>query len=163
MQEDQKVHQGQKKNEKTRKIQRILEEFKGITSMSRIKSGRKTTLIPKVKNDKAETVTSRKRIANVFGEFFSKLYAEDQPGEEVQDPHNSETRMNVERESSIDEVRNEIPEFTQDEVQAAIDCLKKKEKQVTTPGYGPKRRHQDLRRNDERNDQTDLQPSVETR
>ena len=81
-----------------------------------------------MKNDKGETVTSRKRIANVFGEFFSKLYAEDQLGEEVQEAHNSETRMNIERESSIDEVKNEIPEFTQDEVQAAIDSLKKRTK-----------------------------------
>ena len=60
---------------------------------------KKKTLIPKVKDDKGETITSRKGIANVFGEFHSKLHAEDQLGEEVQDPHNSDTRMNIERES----------------------------------------------------------------
>ena len=34
-------------------------------------------LIPKVENDKGDTITSREGIANVFGEFYSKLYADD--------------------------------------------------------------------------------------
>ena len=87
-----------------------------------------------MKNDKGETITSRKGIANVFGEFYSRLYVEDQLGEEVQDPHKSETRMNIGRESRIDEVKNEIPEFTQDEVQTAIDGLKKKGKASGSDG-----------------------------
>ena len=58
-----------------------------------------------MENGKGETITSRKGIPNVFGEFYSKLYAEDQLGQEVQDPHNSETRMNTERESRVDEVK----------------------------------------------------------
>ena len=76
----------QKRTKRQEKIQRNLEEFRGIKSRSCIKSGRKRTLIPKVKNDKGETITSRKGIANVFGEFCSKKYAENQLGEEVQDP-----------------------------------------------------------------------------
>ena len=32
------------------------------------------TLIPKVKNDEGETITSRKGVANVFGEFCSKFF-----------------------------------------------------------------------------------------
>ena len=31
-------------------------------------------LIPRIKNDEGETITSRKGIAKVFGEFYSKLY-----------------------------------------------------------------------------------------
>ena len=117
---------GQNKNEKTRTIQRILEKFRGIKSISCTKKpGTKKTLIPKVKNDRGETITSREGIANVFGDFYIKLHAEDQLGEEVRHPHNSETRLNIERESRIDEVKNEIPEFTQDEVQTAIESLKK--------------------------------------
>ena len=50
-----------KRSNRQEKIQRILEEFRGIKSISCIKSGRKRTLIPKVKNDKGETITSRKR------------------------------------------------------------------------------------------------------
>ena len=87
------------------------------------KFGRKRTHIPKVKNDKGETITSRKGIANVFGEFCSKLHAENQLGQEVQDPQNQETIMNTEKKNCNEDVRNEIPEFTQDEVQAATDSL----------------------------------------
>ena len=46
--------------------------------------------------------------------------------------------MSTERESRIDDVKNEIPEFTQDEVQTAIDNLKKKVKQVTTAESVPR-------------------------
>ena len=77
-----------------------------------------------MKNDQGETITSRKGIANVFGEFYSKLYAEERLGEEVQDPHKSETRTNTVGESCNDDEKTEIPEFTQDEVQTAIDSLK---------------------------------------
>ena len=95
------MHQGQKKKELTRKY---TADSGGIQRHQKV---------------------YHKGIANVLGEFYSKLYAEDQLGEEVQDPQNSETRMNTERESRIDN------EFTQDEVQTAIDNLKKI-KQVTT-------------------------------
>ena len=90
-----------------------------------------------MRNDKGKTITSRKGIATVFGEFYSKMYAEHQFGEEVQDPQNLETRINTKKKSWNEEVRNEIPDFTQDEVQAAIDNLKKV-KQVTTTESGPK-------------------------
>ena len=77
-------------------------------------SGRKGTLIPKVKNGKGETITSRKGIANVFGEFYSKLHAETQLGDEVQESQNMETRMSNEKEGCSEDVKHEIPEFTQD-------------------------------------------------
>ena len=68
--------------------------------------------------------------------------------EEVQDPLTLETRMNTEKKSCNEDVRNEIPDFTQDEVQAAIDNLKEKVKQVTTTESGPKTsRHVTKRRN----------------
>ena len=75
MQENQKVNQEQEKSGE--RIQQILEQFGGIKNISQIKSGRKKTLIPKVKNAKGDTVTSRKEIANFFGKFYSKLYAEE--------------------------------------------------------------------------------------
>ena len=117
-----------KKTNRQEEIQRILEELIGVKSTTCTNSGSKRTLIPKVKSDKGETITItwRRGIANVFGEFYSKLYAENQLGEDVQDPQNLETRMNTEGESCNDDVRNETPEFTQDEAQAAIDSLKKR-------------------------------------
>ena len=125
------------------------------------KPGRKMTLIPKAKNDKGETVTSRKGVANVFGEFYSKLCAENQLGEEVQDPQNLETRMNTEKKSCNEDVRNEIPEFTQDEVQAAIDSFKKGKASDNNRTWA-----EDIKTCDEttkKNDKTDLQRSVEAR
>ena len=65
-----------------------------------------------MKNDKGETFTSREGIANVFGEFYNKLPAENHVGEEVQDPQNLEPRNNTEKKSKNEDVRNEKPEFT---------------------------------------------------
>ena len=62
-------------------IQQIFETFSGIKNISQIKSARKKTLILKTKNEKGETVTSRKGIANVIGEFHSKLHDEERERE----------------------------------------------------------------------------------
>ena len=51
-------------------IQRILEDFKGVKNIPGIKSAKKRVLITKIKNEKGETITSRKGIANVFGEIY---------------------------------------------------------------------------------------------
>ena len=67
-------------------------------------------------NDKGETITSRKGIANAFGEFFNKLYAETQLGEEIQESQNMETKTINEEKSCNEDVKNEIPGFTQDEI-----------------------------------------------
>ena len=110
-----------KRRERQENIQRIMEN----SEVSKVyHAGRKRTLIPKVKNDKA-TITSRKGIACVFGVFCSEPCAGEPLGEEVQDPHISETRMNTERESCNDDLNNQMPEFTQHEVQTAIHSLKK--------------------------------------
>ena len=66
-----------------------------------------------MKNCEGETITSRKGIAHVQGEFYSKLYAETQFGE------------SSEKESCSEDVKHEIPKFTQDEVQIAIDNFEK--------------------------------------
>ena len=75
------------KNRAKRKemTQQILEQFRGIKNISQIKSAKKKTLIPKMRNAKGETVTSRKGIANVFGEFYGKLYAEEEDVNEEYD------------------------------------------------------------------------------
>ena len=55
-------------------IERILEEFKGVRSIPRIKTAKKRVLITKIKNKKGECITSRKGIADTFGEFYKRLY-----------------------------------------------------------------------------------------
>ena len=59
--------------------------------------------------------------------FTASWYAENRLGEEVQDPQSLEIRMNTEQKSYHEDLRNEIPEFTQGEIQAAIDSLRKGE------------------------------------
>ena len=49
---------------------------------SNIKSARKKTLIPKIREEKDEIIISRKGIANVFGKFYSKLYPNMQQDED---------------------------------------------------------------------------------
>ena len=55
-------------------IERILEEFKGVRNIPRIKTAKKRVLITKIKNEKGECITSRKGIADTFGEFYKRLY-----------------------------------------------------------------------------------------
>ena len=57
---------------KQQDIQIILEDFKGVKNIPGIKSAKKSVLIIKIKNEKGETITSRKGMANVFGEFYKK-------------------------------------------------------------------------------------------
>ena len=43
--------------------ERILEEFKGVRNIPRVKTAKKRVLIKKIKNKKGECITSRKGIA----------------------------------------------------------------------------------------------------
>ena len=90
-------------------IQRILEEFKGVRNTLGIKTAKKKVLITKIKNDKGECITSRKGIADAFGEFYQKLYEDNE-------------RDDFEHETSDD---RRIPEIRTEELQSAISTLKK--------------------------------------
>ena len=90
-------------------IQRILEEFKGVRNIPVIKTAKKKVLITKIKNDKGECITSRKGIDDVFGEFYKRLYEDNE-------------RDDFEHEISEDRI---IPEITTEELQNAIGKLKK--------------------------------------
>ena len=61
-------------------FQRILEEFKGVRNIPRIKSAKKKVLITKIKNEKGECITSRKGIAGALGEFYKRLYEDSERG-----------------------------------------------------------------------------------
>ena len=89
-------------------IERILEEFKGVRNIPRIKSAKKRVLITKIKNKKGECITSRKGIADTFGEYYKRLYEDS-----GQDNSEHEKR---------DDKR--IPEITSEKLQSAISKLK---------------------------------------
>ena len=86
-------------------IQQILEKFSGIKNISQIKSARKKTLILKTKNEKGETVTSRRGIANVFGEFHSKLHDEERDDNGEYDHCRDEKNKRWRRQESEDKLK----------------------------------------------------------
>ena len=88
-------------------IQRILEDFKGVRNIQGIKSAEKKVLFTKIKNDKGEYITSRKGIADVFGEFYKRLYEDNK-------------KDDFEHEMSDD---RRILEITTEELQNAISKL----------------------------------------
>ena len=102
-----KLHQ--RKMKRQRDIQRILEEFKGVRNIPGIKTAKHKVLITKMKNDKGECITSRRGIADVFGEFYKRLYEDNE-------------RDDFEHEMSYD---RRIPAITTEELQNAICKLKK--------------------------------------
>ena len=102
-------------------IERILEEFKGVRNIPEIKTAKKKVLITKIKNDKGECITSRKGIDDAFGEFYKRLYEDNE-------------RDDLEHEMSYD---RRIPEITTKELQNAI-CKLKKTTSQTAMEFVPK-------------------------
>ena len=98
----------EKRMKRQQDIERILEEFKGVPNIPRIKTAKKRVLITKIKNEKGECITSRKGIADTFGEFYKRLY-------EDSEKDNSEHEMSDDK---------RIPEITSEEPQGAISKLK---------------------------------------
>ena len=118
-------------------IQRILEDFKGVSNIPGIKYAKKKVLITKIEDERGEIITSRRGIANVFGEFYKKLYDDNE-----QDEHGNESSTDVHNNDTDEMTR--IPEITTEELQAAINKLKKR--QITRQHRDPSRRHQSMRR-----------------
>ena len=111
-----------KRMKRQQDIQRILEEFKGVRNIPGIKTAMKRVLIANIKNDKGECITSRKGIADAFGEFYKRLYEDKE-------------RDDSEHETSDD---RRIPEITTEGLQSAISKLKKKANPQTAMEYVPK-------------------------
>ena len=114
-----------KRSGRQEKIQRILEEVSGIKNISNIKPSRKRTLIQMVKNVRGDAISSRNGIANVSVEFKSKSYADNQCEETELEIEKNETENDKSDQSVGADELKEIPEFTSEELQAAIDRLKK--------------------------------------
>ena len=74
LRKNKKMYQRKKRMKRQQDIERILEEFKDVRNIQRIKTAKKRVLITKIKNEKGECITSRKGIADTFGEFYKRLY-----------------------------------------------------------------------------------------
>ena len=108
-----------KRLKQQQEIQKILEDFIGVSNVPGIKSAKKKVLITKIKNESGEIITSRKGIANVFGEFYKKLYDDSE-----QDEFGNESNIDVH--VSDTEEMTRIPEITSEELQDAIMKLIKR-------------------------------------
>ena len=106
-------------------IQRILEDFKGVRNIPGIKSAKKSTHHKDKKNEKGECSTSRKGIADVFGEFYKKLYEDKEEDESEQELGEDENNSSTDVHNNNTEETARIPEITTEELQTAINKLTK--------------------------------------
>ena len=91
-----------------------------------IKSAEKKVLITKIKNDKRECITSPKGIADVFGEFYKKLYEDKENDESEQELGEDENNSSTDVHNNNTEETTRIPEITTEELQTAINKPKKR-------------------------------------
>ena len=103
-----------KRTKKQEKIQKILEESKGTKSISNIKSMKKRILIPKIKNMKGETITSRKGIVVLRKIVRWIRRVSDKRKMKRRTLKKSRQKYDLQMEKSLS-----IPEFTSEEVQDA--------------------------------------------
>ena len=108
-------------------IQRILEDFKGIRNFPGIKSAKNRILITKIKNDQGECITSRKGTADVFGEFYKRLHEDKEKDESEQELGEDENSSSTDVHNNNTEETTIIPEITAEELQTAINKLKKRQ------------------------------------
>ena len=134
-----KMHQRQKRMKKTGGHPKNSWGLQRNTKLSFvIKSAKKRVLITKIKKEKKEIITSRRWIANVFGEFYNNLYDDNEHDESEQEigenEHKSSTDVHI---NSTDEMTR-IPEITTEELRTAINKLKKKANLQTATESEPK-------------------------
>ena len=120
---------------------------KGIKNIPGIKSAKRRVLITKIKNQKGEIITSRKGIANVFGEFYKKLYDDNEQEETEEEIGENENESSIHVHSSNTNVTARVPEITTEELQTAINKLRKR--QIPRQQRNQSRRHQSMRRQNE--------------
>ena len=106
-------------------IQRILEEFKGVRNIPGIKTAKKRVLITKIKNDKGECITSRKGIADAFGEFYKRLYEDNEKDDSEHEVNDDDNYSNTDVHNNDTEEMTRIPEITTEELQTAVNKLEK--------------------------------------
>ena len=127
-----------KRQQKIQRIQRNEEHIPGI------KSANRRTLITKIKHAKGEVITSKKGIANVFGEFNRKLSDDNQHDETEMESDKNETEDNVEDQGTNVTEMTEFPEITTEELLAAINRLQKRH--ISRQQRNQSRRHHSMRR-----------------
>ena len=110
---------------------------------------------------KGEVITSRTGIGNVLEELYGNLRADDQCKETELEIDKNETENDQRDQSAGVEETKEVPEFTMQELQAAMTDSKKRKS--SRQQRNQSRRHQNMPRRDKRNGEADLQRSAKTK
>ena len=126
-----------KRVKRQQEIQKFLEDFKGVSNIPGIKSAKKKVLITKIKNERGEIITSRKGSPMSLVNSTKKLY-DDNEQDEFGNGNNIDVHISDTEETA------RIPEITTEELQAAINKLKKM--QITRQQRDRSRDHQSMRR-----------------
>ena len=110
-----------KRTKRQERIQKILEKVKGTRNIPSIKSVKRRIFIPRVRDKEGEIVKTKQGITNVFvAKFYEDLY------EGEGDRTEGDAMLKMEGDDKELEQSNSIKEFTIDEIQDAIDRLKKR-------------------------------------
>ena len=99
-----------------------------------VKSAKKSVLITKIKNEKGKIITSRKRIAKVFGEFYKIFYDDNEQDESEQEIGENENESSIDVHNNGTDEMTRIPEITTEELQTAVNKLIKKGKSPNSNG-----------------------------
>ena len=129
-----------------RDIQRILEDFKGVKNIPRIKSAKKIVLITMMKSEKQEIITSRKGIANVFGKFCKQFFDDNEQEETEQEIGENENESSIDVQNNNTNEMMRIPEITTEELRTAINKIKKANPQTATESEQKTSKHATVRR-----------------
>ena len=86
---------------------------------------KKKVLITKIKKRQRGSITSRKGIADVFGEFYIRLYEDNEKDDSEHEVNDDGNYSNTDAHNNDTEETAGIPEITTEELQTAISKLKK--------------------------------------
>ena len=114
-----------KRMKRQQDIQRILEDFKGVRNIWESSQQRRN--YSSQKNDKGECITSRKGIADVFGELCKRLYEDNEKDDSEHELDDDDNCSNTDVHNNDTEETAGIPEITTEELQTAINKLKKRQ------------------------------------
>ena len=103
------------RDKKRRKSQDTIKEYsmtsKGSTTFQETNLQEEEYSSPR-KNEKGEVITSKKGIANVFGEFYKKLYDDDKYDETELEHEENETEKSIDDQGNDAGEMKGIPEIT---------------------------------------------------
>ena len=121
-----KMHQRRKRMKRQQDIQRILEDFKGVRNIPGIKSAKKKVLITKIKKTRKENASHLgKELPIFFGEFYKKLHEDTEKDESQQELGEDENKSSTDVHNNNTEETTRIPEITTEDLQTAINKLRK--------------------------------------